>query len=171
MGAPGERLADDFGLRPLLLPIYIVPFLLTLICGPNLPPNVAASDDRDCGFVAAGAPGGPLFLELSCSVPGFGPSSIWLRSLFRFTVFILLILPMIVFMMSCPLPLLRKGFSPTEASPDSGASVGGWVSCGRVGGKRLGRPRFLAMGLGGLKSTSGCKTGGSCSSLDLSRLE
>lgn len=76
VGAPGERLADDFGLRPLLLPIYIVPFLLTLIWGPNLPPNVAASDDRDCGFVAAGAPGGPLFLEPSCSVPGFGPSSI-----------------------------------------------------------------------------------------------
>lgn len=35
----------------------------------------------------------------------------------------------------------------------------------------MGRPRFLAIILGGLKSTSGCKTGGSCSSLDLSRLE
>lgn len=46
--------------------------------------------------------------------------------------------------------------------------MGGWVSCGRVGGKRLGLPRFLGMGLGGFKSTSGCKTGGSCSSLDLS---
>ncbi len=124
MGAPREELADVFGLRPLLLPIYIVPFLLTLIWGPNLPPNVAASDDKDCGFVAAPAPGAPLLLDLSCSVPGFGPSSIWLRSLFRFTVFILLIFPIIVFIMSCPLPLLRKGFSPTEVSPDSGASVG-----------------------------------------------
>lgn len=76
MGAPGEGLADVFGLRPLLLPIYIVPFLLTLIWGPNLPPNVAAIDDRDRGFVAAAAPGTPLLLELSCSVPGFGPSSI-----------------------------------------------------------------------------------------------
>lgn len=128
VGAPGEGLVDVFGLRPLLLPIYIVPFLLTLIWGPNLPPNVAASDVRDCGFVATGDPVGPLLLEHSCSSAGFGPSSIWLRSLFRFTVFILLILPMIVFIMSCPLPLLRKGFSPTDASPDSGARVGGWVS-------------------------------------------
>lgn len=30
-GALVKELADPFGLRPLLLPIYIVPFLLTLI--------------------------------------------------------------------------------------------------------------------------------------------
>lgn len=31
VGAPGNGLFGIFGLRPLLLPMYIVPFLLTLI--------------------------------------------------------------------------------------------------------------------------------------------
>lgn len=37
-----------FGFRPLLLPMYIVPFLLTLICGPSFPPKEAARFDSEC---------------------------------------------------------------------------------------------------------------------------
>lgn len=48
-----DTLVAAFGLRPLLLPMYIVPFLLTLIWGPSFPPKEAARDDNDC--VAASA--------------------------------------------------------------------------------------------------------------------
>lgn len=42
-------LETAFGFRPLLFPMYIVPFLLTLICGPSFPPKEAARFDKeDC---------------------------------------------------------------------------------------------------------------------------
>lgn len=120
--AATEGFVDALGLRPLLFPMYIVPFLLTLIWGPSLPPKEAAKEDRD--WVAAATwPTTPLAVPLggSCSGPDPGPNRIWLRNRLRLTLFILLILPMMVFMMSCPLPLVRNCFP----SPASGARVGG----------------------------------------------
>lgn len=64
----------DFGFRPLLLPMYIVPFLLTLICGPSFPPNEAAKEDND--WVAASTePTIPLVVHLGVS-SGLGPNKI-----------------------------------------------------------------------------------------------
>lgn len=63
-----------FGLRPLLLPMYIVPFLLTLICGPSFPPKEAAREDND--WVAASTePTTPLVVPLGVSSV-LGPNNI-----------------------------------------------------------------------------------------------
>lgn len=59
-------LVTAFGLRPLLLPMYIVPFLLTLICGPSFPPKEAAREDSDC-VVASTDPTMPLLVPLGAS--------------------------------------------------------------------------------------------------------
>lgn len=70
----GVEAFDDFGLRPLLLPIYIVPFLLTLICGPSFPPKEAAREDNDW-VVASVGPATPLVVLLGAS-SGLGPNNI-----------------------------------------------------------------------------------------------
>lgn len=68
------ELDADLGLRPRLLPMYIVPFLLTLICGPSFPPNEAAKDDSD--WVAASTePTTPLVVHFGVS-SGLGPNNI-----------------------------------------------------------------------------------------------
>lgn len=63
-----------FGLRPLLLPMYIVPFLLTLICGPSFPPKEAAKEDNDWD-VASTVPTTPLVAPLDISSV-LGPNKI-----------------------------------------------------------------------------------------------
>lgn len=65
-GVEAEALLIALGLRPLLLPMYIVPFLLTLICGPSFPPKEAAREDKD--WVATSTePTTPLVVTLGVS--------------------------------------------------------------------------------------------------------
>lgn len=71
-GVEAVALYPDFGLRPLLLPMYIVPFLLTLICGPSFPPKEAAREDNDW-VVASTEPTTVLGLGESS---GLGPNKI-----------------------------------------------------------------------------------------------
>lgn len=73
-GSCGGVVAEAFGLRPLLLPIYIVPFLLTLICGPSFPPKDAANEDKDW-VVASTEPTTPVVVLLGVS-SGLGPNRI-----------------------------------------------------------------------------------------------
>lgn len=73
-GGVPVALLTAFGLRPLLLPMYIVPFLLTLICGPSFPPKEAAREDSD--WVAASTdPTTPLVAPLGGS-SCLGPNKI-----------------------------------------------------------------------------------------------
>lgn len=73
-GVVAVALDIAFGLRPLLLPMYIVPFLLTLICGPSFPPKEAAKEDND--WVAASTePTTPLVVPLEISSV-LGPNKI-----------------------------------------------------------------------------------------------
>lgn len=73
-GAVAVALVIAFGLRPLLLPMYIVPFLLTLICGPSFPPKEAAREDNDC--VAASAEPTTLLVEPLGMSSVLGPNKI-----------------------------------------------------------------------------------------------
>lgn len=72
-GVVAAVLLAAFGLRPLLLPIYIVPFLLTLICGPSFPPKEAAREDND--WVAASTEPTTPLVALGVS-SGLGPNKI-----------------------------------------------------------------------------------------------
>lgn len=63
-----------FGLRPLLFPMYIVPFLLTLICGPSFPPKEAAKVDKD--WVAVSPELTATLEELLESSSVLGPNNI-----------------------------------------------------------------------------------------------
>lgn len=131
----------------------MVPLLLTLIWGPRLPPK---EEDREGAVANPHTPPAPpreFSLPPSLPLPSFPPPHPESISLSSLLLFLLFISPMMLLILSFLFPF-SEGKSLPPSSPPEGVSVPlfwSWRVClGRrgEGGSRLGRPRFLGVGLG-----------------------